>query len=296
MKLYVILGYLGSGKTTFLYSFYRQFKNMRNAVIVNDFGDEDVDGKILAEYMPKTVYGGSMFCSCKSDKFVEVAIEISKTPYDNLIVEASGFSNPFIMNDLITLINQKAENKLELGGVVTIVDVTNFEKILTTLKMTKMQVAFADLIVINKCDLASESDVSRVENILKQINCNARIEKSINGIPQSYEIALVEKTLPQNVFDIKLQKTLIELDKSVTKEQLDDLCGKLSEFSHRIKGTVVIDKQSYIYQFANGKGSLSKTDVVSDNKIVLLSAYGNFIKNVTREIESVNFAKITSGI
>ena len=138
MKLIIVLGYLGSGKTTFMTKYLEEIKNQTNGVIVNDFGDSDVDGVILDEFAPQTVFGGSMFCSCKSDTFVKVATEMAKTPYDNLVVEASGFANPFNLTELIELVNRKAENKLELGGVVTIVDATNVEKILATLKMTRM--------------------------------------------------------------------------------------------------------------------------------------------------------------
>ncbi|MEG2002072.1 MAG: GTP-binding protein [Clostridia bacterium] len=292
MKLYIILGYLGSGKTTFLNSFIDQFKSQQNAVIVNDFGDDDVDGKLLERFSPKTVFGGSMFCSCKSDKFVEVALEISKRPFDNLIVEASGFSNPFTLFELINLINKTAENKISLGGVVTIVDATNVEKILTTLKMTKMQIAFADLILINKCDLVSTSDVERIEKVIKQLNQNARIEKVKNSKPSSYEIELIEKQLPQNVLDLTLQKVSLKLVGDFTKANLDELCQKLAVFSHRIKGDANIDNVNYVYQFANGQGTISKITSDSSNTLVLLSAEGNLKKQTVNVIVGYDFVEL----
>ena len=292
MKLIIVLGYLGSGKTTFMTKYLEKIKNQYNGVIVNDFGDSDVDGVVLEDFAPQTVFGGSMFCSCKSDTFVKVATEMAKKPFDNLVVEASGFANPFNLTELIELVNRNAENKLELGGVVTVVDSTNVEKILATLKMTKMQIAFADLVLINKVDLVSSSHLIRVKELVREINPNARIEETIGSEPNDYEIKAVEKTLPINIKDIVMQKMQMSVPKDVTKETLDAICTELELVVQRIKGTVVIDGENFVYQYINSVGTLIASKKTSQNKIVLLSASGKFKKQVREVLTNYSQFKI----
>ena len=108
-RVYFVLGYLGSGKTTFVRDFLSR-RGGRNAVLVNDFGAEDVDGVLLTGSAEKveSIFDGSVFCSCRSEHFVEAMPRLSQEKFDTILVETSGLANPFQMRKLFSYINDRA--------------------------------------------------------------------------------------------------------------------------------------------------------------------------------------------
>ncbi len=286
MELYIILGYLGSGKTTYVSHFLNKLGGKKTALIVNDFGEVDVDGKILERYTPFTLAGGSMFCSCKSDQFVKIASEIADMDFDNIVVESSGFSNPYNLRELIELVNKRAKNPLELIETVTVVDAKNCEKIISTLNMTKVQIAFADVVLINKCDTVEESDVERVESLVREFSPNARIERTINGQRRNFEIRNVEKQAVKNVLDLNMQKQVIVVDNNVSFEQLEKFCEQASTLCHRIKGGVTVSNFSGIFQYSFSEKK--KTEGKTNNKLVFLTFSKKSLKKFLIELLKEN--------
>ena len=95
-KLYLITGFLGAGKTTFLKNFIRLFEGKRMHIIVNEYGKEGIDGQLLKELgtVLDEINNGSIFCSCRLDKFEEVLQKALSAAPDVILIEASGLSNP----------------------------------------------------------------------------------------------------------------------------------------------------------------------------------------------------------
>ena len=95
-RLYLITGFLGAGKTTFLKQFMKQFSSERMHIIVNEFGKEGIDGELLSELgiALDEINNGSIFCSCRLDKFENVLQQVLQEKPDVIIVEASGLSDP----------------------------------------------------------------------------------------------------------------------------------------------------------------------------------------------------------
>ena len=93
-KLYLITGFLGAGKTTFLKNFINELSDYRLHLIINEFGKEGVDGELLRELGTALdeINNGSIFCSCRLDKFEEVLEKALSEKPDIIIVEASGLS------------------------------------------------------------------------------------------------------------------------------------------------------------------------------------------------------------
>ena len=95
-RLYLITGFLGAGKTTFLKNFIRLFSGQRIQLIVNEFGKEGVDGALLSDlgaYL-REISGGSVFCACRMDQFEKVLRDSAAEKPDVILVEASGLSDP----------------------------------------------------------------------------------------------------------------------------------------------------------------------------------------------------------
>lgn len=95
-RLYLITGFLGAGKTTFLKNFIRLFSGQRIQLIVNEFGREGVDGALLADLGAclREISGGSVFCACRLDQFEKVLGDSAGENPDAILVEASGLSDP----------------------------------------------------------------------------------------------------------------------------------------------------------------------------------------------------------
>ena len=95
-KLYLITGFLGAGKTTFLKRFLDLFAGQKIQLIINEFGQEGVDGTLLSglgAYLQE-ISGGSVFCSCRLDQFESVLRSSVDLHPDVILVEASGLSDP----------------------------------------------------------------------------------------------------------------------------------------------------------------------------------------------------------
>lgn len=155
--LFVIGGFLGAGKTTLLNAWLQQAERQRLAVLVNDFGAINIDAHLIAATDGNTIAltNGCVCCSIGDDLSAALIHVLDTQPaYDAIVIEASGVSDPWRIAQIAT-----ADPDLELGGVIVMVDSaalpshTQEPKLVDTLQR---QVASADLVVLNKHDLATE--------------------------------------------------------------------------------------------------------------------------------------------
>ena len=291
MQLIMVLGYLGSGKTTFITQALKSNLG-KTAIIVNDFGNKDVDGSIIEDKggVVKKIFDGSIFCTCKSDKFVEAMLEVIKTRPDTIIVEASGLANPYTMLRELELIEKKGNTKLNLN-VFCLVDVSNFEKILPICHAITVQVASSDVIILNKTDLVDPSTVVRVEKLVKEIT-NGLVIKTTNSKIESYfGYPIVEKKLPKLIEDITLQKLLLKV-RLCSKKQLDEVCQKINTISNRVKGIVTLDSGNYIYEYIDGKSKVTKTNQEGSYLVVLSCLKASLKESVKDIISEYDFLEI----
>ena len=121
-RLYLVTGFLGAGKTTFLKRFLRLFAGQKIQLIVNEFGKEGVDGALLADlgaYLQE-ISGGSVFCSCRLDQFEKVLRESSHLNADVILV----------LKDGVIAEQGSHEELLALGGTYRELYETQFRRIL----------------------------------------------------------------------------------------------------------------------------------------------------------------------
>ena len=88
-KLYLITGFLGAGKTTFLHQFVRLFPDRRTAIVVNEFGKQGVDGTLLEDLDIKMeeINNGSIFCACKIEQFEDALLRLQQENFDVIFVD-----------------------------------------------------------------------------------------------------------------------------------------------------------------------------------------------------------------
>jgi G3E family GTPase len=153
----VIGGFLGAGKTTLLNRLLASATGRRFAVLVNDFGALDIDGRLVAAHGGDTVAlaNGCLCCSI-GDSLVETLLRLLERPerVDHIVVEASGVADPARIADIAVI-----EPQLERDGVIVVVDAAEVQARAANRRVgdtVLRQIRAADLLVLNKIDLADD--------------------------------------------------------------------------------------------------------------------------------------------
>jgi G3E family GTPase len=158
----VIGGFLGAGKTTLLNRLLLGATGRRFAVLVNDFGALDIDGRLLADHGGDTIaLANGCLCCTIGDSLVSTLLALLERPqrFDHIVVEASGVADPGRIADLATL-----EPRLARDGVIVVVDAAEVRTRAADRRVgdtITRQLAAADLLVLNKLDLAQDPAVLR---------------------------------------------------------------------------------------------------------------------------------------
>jgi G3E family GTPase len=153
----VIGGFLGAGKTTLLNRLLRGATGRRFAVMVNDFGTLDIDGRLVAEHGGDTIaLANGCLCCTIGDSLVVTLLSLLDRPerFDHIVVEASGVADPGRIADLAVL-----EPRLARDGVIVVVDAAHVRERAADRRVgdtVTRQLAAADLLVLNKVDLAHD--------------------------------------------------------------------------------------------------------------------------------------------
>lgn len=166
----LVTGFLGCGKTTLLQHILKNRGSLQICVLVNEFAEVDVDSLVLDSTRINSSHGMSCVsladgCACCAKmgdlkETVRTAMS-SKHNFDYVVIETSGLANP------LQIAQQLEETGIRLDLVVTVVDVETLDTILD-IPVAKQQLAMADIVLINKCDLASLGAISEAEDRVEQ--------------------------------------------------------------------------------------------------------------------------------
>ena len=177
MRLNLLFGFLGSGKTTLVRRVLEErSSDVPMAVIVNEFGDVSIDGQILEGRAVDMVEltSGCVCCTLKGSLLNAIEELEERAGVQQIVVEATGVAQPGDM--LETLDDPTLKLGLDLGPLVTVVDAGKFAKIRTMLgDFYTQQVANADIVLLNKTDLVSVEDLDKVQEQIRALNPEASI-------------------------------------------------------------------------------------------------------------------------
>ena len=183
----VLTGFLGSGKTTLLNHILTQQHGKKLAVIENEFGDVGIDDALLqkntkmqADEEIIEMMNGCICCTVRQDLIVVLKklakrIEAGKLKLDGIVIETTGMADPAPVAQTF-FVDDEVKKFARLDGIVTLIDAKHIEAHLDEEKPegaeneSVEQVAFADRLLLNKCDLVTEEELTRVEKRLKEIN------------------------------------------------------------------------------------------------------------------------------
>lgn len=187
IQVYVLSGYLGSGKTTVLQKLLEGAKarGWRAAVLMNEAGDVNLDGELLTKDVPMAeLLGGCICCSVKNDLGVSLLQLAREHRPDVIWIESTGVAQPLEMMDAVTDVSMYA--KLELRGLITVVDAGHLLDRLRlgagkTLRLMREQIRGASLLLLSKTDLVGPGEAEEVRAQLRAWNPSAAIEDAVKG-------------------------------------------------------------------------------------------------------------------
>ncbi len=222
----VLTGYLGSGKTTLLNRILTEDHGKRYAVIVNEFGEIGIDNDLIVE-SDEEIYemnNGCVCCTVRGD-LIRVVEGLMRRPgrFDAIVVETTGLADPapvaqtFFMDDDVRA-------KTELDAVIALVDAKHLPLRLKDSKEAEDQIAFADVVIINKTDLVSHDELHQVEDVVHAINPAARIYSA-----QRSQIELT-KILDQGAFN--LERAMENDPHFLDHDDPDHVCGPDCDHDH----------------------------------------------------------------
>lgn len=179
----VLTGFLGSGKTTLLNRILTESHGQRIAVIENEFGEIGVDQELVinAEEEIFEMNNGCICCTVRGDLIRILGNLIKRRDkFDRIVLETTGLANPGPVAQTF-FVDEGMRQEFALDGIVTMVDALHFEQQLADSEETRTQVAFADVIVLNKTDLVGAAELDGLERRLRGINALARIVRADPG-------------------------------------------------------------------------------------------------------------------
>src|SRR5262252_4982889 len=194
----VLTGYLGAGKTTLLNRILSEPHGQKFAVIVNEFGEIGIDNDLVvgADEEVFEMNNGCICCTVRGDLVRIInGLMRRKGKFDAIIVETTGLADPAPVAQTFFM-DEAVGAKTKLDAVVTVADAKWLSERLKDAPEAKNQIAFADVILLNKTDLVSKDELNEVESRIRAINQYARLHKT-----QRCAIPLPE-VLGRNAFDL----------------------------------------------------------------------------------------------
>jgi G3E family GTPase len=194
----VLTGYLGAGKTTLLNRILSEPHGQKYAVIVNEFGEIGIDNDLVvgADEEVFEMNNGCICCTVRGDlvRIIDGLMR-RKGKFDAIIVETTGLADPAPVAQTF-FVDESVGRKTRLDAVVTVADAKWLKDRLRDAPEAKNQIAFADVIILNKTDLVSAAELDEVEGRIRAINPYARLHKT-----ERCAVPLAE-VLGRNAFDL----------------------------------------------------------------------------------------------
>jgi G3E family GTPase len=178
----VVTGFLGSGKTTLLNHLLTSPGVGRAAALVNDFGAINIDAALIAAVSKDVVQlsSGCICCTINGDlKAAAERVLAMSPPFDRILVETTGLADPLPVG--LTFLRTELRQRTLLDAVVTTVDCSNLPLDLLRADTAMAQVVHADIIVLNKIDLASVREIASIEERIGAIKPRARLLHAVRG-------------------------------------------------------------------------------------------------------------------
>ncbi|SHF15318.1 GTPase, G3E family [Desulfofundulus australicus DSM 11792] len=298
--VYLITGFLGSGKTTFLNRLIRQFPADRKLMILmNEFGEIGVDGTLVSgeDLDILEISKGSIFCVCVKTDFIKGLYEIAqKIRPDVLLIESTGVANPADLKKDLNLPIFKG--RFRFREQFCIIDAANFLDAFQVYASVEKQISSSSTFIINKIDLATRDQVEEIKSLVKRYHPDPRFYETtyadINvagllSLGQTPAGAGYEPGQPMSAEELEryVEDLLSDLHESLTPpdllmsasffwkggspSDLWEMTARLPREVLRAKGFVQVEGRLHLYNYVMGQYSLEVQDVpVKENQVNVL--------------------------
>lgn len=176
----VLTGYLGAGKTTLLNRILTENHGNKYAVVVNEFGEIGIDNDLVVDADEEIfeMNNGCICCTVRGD-LIRILSGLMKRSgdFDGILVETTGLADPGPVAQTF-FVDEDISARTKLDAIVTVVDAKHLALEIDRAPEAQEQIAFADIVVLNKIDTVSEYDLKMVEARIRRINPTCRIERA----------------------------------------------------------------------------------------------------------------------
>jgi G3E family GTPase len=182
MPVTIITGFLGSGKTTLLNHILNNNQKLKVAVLVNEFGDIDIDSQLLVSIDKDMVQlsNGCICCTINED-LVEAVYKVLEREdrVDYLVIETTGVADPLPI--ILTFLGTDLRDLTRLDSIITTIDAETFTEEHFESDAALSQITYGDIILLNKTDLAPREQIDLLQSYIASIKTQARIIECEHG-------------------------------------------------------------------------------------------------------------------
>jgi G3E family GTPase len=197
MPITIITGFLGSGKTTLLNQILQNKQDLKVAVLVNEFGDINIDSQLLIsvdEAMMELSNG--CICCTINDGLVDAVYRVleREDPIDYLVIETTGVADPLPI--ILTFLGTELRDLTNLDSIITVVDAEAFDEKHFDSEAALRQITYGDIILLNKIDLVKPEKIQELEDFIHDIKHGAKILHTQYGevaLPLILDVGLTPK-------------------------------------------------------------------------------------------------------
>ncbi|MBP1991420.1 CobW family GTP-binding protein [Paenibacillus eucommiae] len=314
VPVYILSGFLGSGKTTFLTQVIDYFTALgrKPAVIMNEIGEVNLDGLLIDRTVPMAeLLSGCICCTIRDDLGITLSELLAAHQPDLIFIESTGVAHPLEIVDEVT--DASFTLPVELKSVISIVDAPQLLQLSRTsagktFLLMQEQIRCASVLVLNKTDLVVPSDLPEVEQLLRDWNPKAYLEQSVHAQITHELMEVLEQKHDQEYENGQQQRGQREekqhehnpckahsshehviaythyFDKSMDSHEFELFISRLPDDIYRAKGIVTFrDTQSrFMFQYAYGEVDFVKITPPDGVRDVGVFIGENFSKEIIR--------------
>lgn len=298
-RVYLITGFLGSGKTTFLNRIIDRFpKDKKLTILMNEFGEIGVDGTLIqGEAIDMMeISKGSIFCVCVKTDFIKGLYELNKTVQpDVLLIESTGVANP---SDLKKDLNLPIfNNHFQFMEQFCLLDAAHFLEAYGVYASLEKQIASSTVFIINKTDLATRESIEEIKEVVRQFHPRPSFfeatyadipfgsfffPEGLNALPDQVALPMAERlpVLSEEELERFIEELLDSPDLEITPpdrlmsvtyrwsgdrlDQVKQMAANLPDSVVRAKGFLEEEGKIYLFNYVMGDWTIEVPEIPED--------------------------------